>query len=693
MKSALRLLQFTLWALPLGFALQGSQLYAQSLETASDWYAADHLDLRLHARVEDAQTASLTIGVELIPEPGWHIYWKNPGDTGLPTKISWLEGGVEAGEIQWPSPERADYQGFINYGYYQHRTLIQEFTNAEELLADSAKLSAQIDWLICEEICIPGRARLSLDLANLKAVPMGSVSLMDTAIDQIPGSMGLLEGQYSFSGGLLQIEAALPTEYQSAEILDYFPVSAGLVENTAQPSIENRDGTLLISQTSKSRLPDLPNRYSGLLQLQTSDGARWLEFQVEAADGLISSSPPQTAVAGVSLALALILAFLGGIILNLMPCVLPVLSLKAMQLVESRENAQQRRVDALAYTLGILLSFAAIALILIGLREGGQQIGWGFQLQNPAFVGFLVALLFLLGLALSGFVELGSSLTRVGNWVPAGQGPVKSFGTGLLATLVATPCTAPFMGVAMGAALTMSLLPALMIFLALGLGLAFPMLLMGMVPGATRLLPRPGAWMQTLKEILAFPLYLSAIWLLWVYSTLTSSDATALLLVGLLVMVFGLWLSRGAHRSGSRLAGLAGLLFLLIGLFSPPLLPKPGTDSPGEVEMAFDEALISAALANGQPVFVNVTADWCISCKVNERVALKSKEVQRFFEEEEVLYLIADWTRVDPHITEFLDRFGRSGVPLYLVYLPGQGEPKILPQILTPGLVMDAFAG
>ncbi len=665
---------------------------AQPLYAGSDWVEAEHLQLRAHAyRTDGGLDAEAYLGIEFVPDPGWHIYWKNPGDTGLPTGIQWQDTTLEVGGILWPAPVRADYQGFINYGYYDRTILLQPVGNPDSLGTATNPLTASVDWLICEDICIPGQA--SIPLAISSEQPAAADNSVSLALNEIPQQLGLLEGNYNLEQGQLTASFALPAELQGRDVINYFPVSKGLVVNREPPGIESTGTQIQIDQMASGRLPALPAQFEGLVQLQTESGdAAWFEFSLAAAPGLVTGDGGQAGAASTPLLLALFLAFLGGIILNLMPCVLPVLSLKAMQIVENADNDRARRGDALAYTLGITLSFIAIALILLALRATGEQIGWGFQLQNAGFVAFLVCLMFLLGLALSGFIELGASLTRMGNFANGGgQGKTRSFATGLLATLVATPCTAPFMGVAMGAALTMPTLQALTVFVALGLGLAFPMLLVGFIPGVAHRLPRPGQWMVTLKEILAFPLYLTAIWLLWVYSSLAGSDAAALLLVLALTMVFALWLSRRAQTSGSRRTAVSGLLLLLISLIAAPLLPQQQGSSADSQAVGFEPALISAAVANGQPVFVNVTADWCISCKVNERVALKNRQVQEFFEQEDVLYLVADWTRADPAITNFLESFGRSGVPLYLVYLPGQAEPLVLPQILTPSSVVEAF--
>ncbi len=403
-----------------------------------------------------------------------------------------------------------------------------------------------------------------------------------------------------------------------------------------------------------------------------------------------SSTAGAATAAPTSFWLMALFAFLGGAILNLMPCVFPILALKVMGLVQANaESPAQRRLHGLSYTAGVLVSFLLVAGVLLALRSAGAALGWGFQLQSPWVVASLIYLFFILGLSLSGFVEFG------GRWVGAGQGltekggAVGSFFTGVLAVIVASPCTAPFMGAAMGFALVQPAPIGLAVFLALGLGMAAPFLLLVSVPALARLLPRPGAWMNTFKEILAFPLYATAIWLLWVIGRQTGSNGMAAVLAGCLLLVLALWLWRLGKTPLRAAAVAAGALAVFI--LASPLL-NTVTAQTGSDEAAYSAQRLLEQRVEGKPVFVNVTADWCITCLANERVALSSKAVKAAFASNEIAYLKGDWTNSAPHITALLAEYGRSGVPLYLLFPADPSSPAIvLPQLLTPGIVVDAF--
>lgn len=396
------------------------------------------------------------------------------------------------------------------------------------------------------------------------------------------------------------------------------------------------------------------------------------------------------AAAPTSFWLMALFAFLGGAILNLMPCVFPILALKVMGLVQANaESPAQRRLHGLSYTAGVLVSFLIVAGVLLGLRSAGAALGWGFHLQSPWVIACLIYLFFVLGLSLSGFVEFS------GRWVGAGQGltekggAVGSFFTGVLAVIVASPCTAPFMGAAMGFALVQPAPVGLAVFLALGLGMAAPFLLLVSVPALARLLPRPGAWMNTFKEILAFPLYATAVWLLWVIGRQTGANGMAAVLAGCLLLVLALWLWR-LNKTPLRVGAVAAWLLAFFILASPLL--QTGSAQNVSDELAYSSQRVLDQRAEGKPVFVNVTADWCITCLANERVALSSKAVKAAFASNEVTYLKGDWTNSAPHITALLAQYGRSGVPLYLLFPAEPSSPAIvLPQLLTPGIVIDAL--
>lgn len=397
----------------------------------------------------------------------------------------------------------------------------------------------------------------------------------------------------------------------------------------------------------------------------------------------------------------LVLAVAGGLILNLMPCVLPVLSIKILSLIKHGEyDALTRKLHGLVYTAGVVISFLVVAGLLLGLRASGKMAGWGFQLQAPWFIATLIYLFYVMGLGLSGFIELGASLARIANIFKYHSGLMGSFLNGVLAMVVATPCTVPFMGTAMGYALSHSTLIALLVFTALGLGLALPFLLIAFIPALARLLPKPGRWMETLKQFFAFPLYLTSVWLLWVLSRLTGDDSIILILIGLVMITFSLWLWR-LNTYGNKLFFIrsVALFFLLAAVL---VLPAPGeteiqrpvsskATANGHTVLPYSEERLESFLAGNRIVFVNLTADWCITCKVNELIAINDARVVATFNEKDVVHLKGDWTNGDETISRVLERFGRSGVPLYLLYQPGRAKPRILPQLLTPEILIQAL--
>ncbi len=388
-----------------------------------------------------------------------------------------------------------------------------------------------------------------------------------------------------------------------------------------------------------------------------------------------------------SLTVILVFAIIGGMILNLMPCVFPVLSIKALGLAHAHTGTRGRHAHGLAYTAGLVSTFVVIALVLIGLKSGGEALGWGFQLQSPLFVTALVYLFFLMGLAFSGYFQPGARLMGAGQRLTTGHGLHHSFFTGVLATVVASPCTAPFMGTALGFALTQSAPVAVLVFTCLGLGMALPFLLLAWWPGAARLLPRPGAWMETFKQLLAFPLYLTCAWLLWVLGRQSGADAMAAVIAGLVLLAFAIWLLQ--RRQLLRETVAAGVVALALAL---PFIQQGESDRE-QIWEPYSPARLDQLLAQQQSVFINLTADWCITCLANERVALSSRRFRDTLKEENIVYLKGDWTNYDAEITELLQRNNRSSVPLYLFYREGAPTPVILPQILTSALVTDVLKG
>jgi thiol:disulfide interchange protein/DsbC/DsbD-like thiol-disulfide interchange protein len=646
------------------------------------------------------------VALRLRPDPGWHVYWQNPGDSGIPTSIDWrLPPGASAGPIEWPYPHRESLGELTNYGYAEetlHLVPVRVAAGAEAQLAATAK------WLVCKDICIPGEAELSLRVPVSDATPQPDPAwrgAFEKARAQIPRAAPDWESRYAIVDGdfSLSVQGA---QFPQQSTVEFFPLANDLLAHAAEIRvlIDPTNG-LRLSQRLSSYFVEPPAALRGVLVIHEGKSAK--AFQIDAQPGevaLVPSTQPEMraapAVAGPALAdsapsslgAMLLFALLGGLILNLMPCVFPVLAMKALSVLNAgSETAAKNRAHALAYTGGVILSFLAVAGLLIALRAGGAALGWGFQLQSPGFVFALTAVIFAMGLSLSGVAHFGASWMGAGQNLAAKPGLAGSFFTGVLAVIVASPCTAPFMAPALGFALAQPAAIALLVFAALGLGLALPFLLMGFAPRLARLLPRPGAWMETFKQLMAFPMYLTAVWLLWVLGGLTDRDGMALALIGLVLVALAVWLwgrARGGMGQGLAMAVLIGAGLLAL---HPALQTRPAD---GAVKHAgwepYSDARFDQLRSEGRSVFVDFTADWCLTCKLNERGALRSEQVRETFRTEDVALLIGDWTRADPAITAVLDRYGRSGVPLYLASRDG-AEPVVLPQVLTPDIVTNAF--
>ncbi|MBO0735201.1 MAG: thioredoxin family protein [Alphaproteobacteria bacterium] len=645
--------------------------------------------------------ATLWVALHLEVKKGWHIYWRNPGDSGLPTEINWkLPPGFSAGRIHWPVPEHFVQNGIGNYGYAGTTDLLIPITAPAALAAgQAAPLGAEVSWLACADICIPGAAslRLSLPVAARSAPDPAVAPLFAAARRKLPVAAPF-ETRFTVSPHdfrLLVPAAALAGLREPAAT--FFPKGESLIDAAAEPRIDRlRDGLeLLLPKASAGAAT--PATLDGVLLLRGADGTE-RAFQISANPG-----PPAQAKRGLAWWQALLLAFAGGVVLNAMPCVFPILSLKLLSLAgQARGQRAEQLVHGLIYTAGVVVSFAALGGALIAFRASGQALGWGFQLQSPAFVALLAYLFFALGLSLSGALELGGSLAGAGRRLAGRSGLAGSFFTGVLATIVATPCTAPYMGAALGFAVLAPTALAIGIFLMLGLGLAAPYLVATLFAGWRRVLPKPGKWMEFVKQLLAFPLYGTVAWLVWVLIQQVGPGEVFGALFGLVLVAFAAWLY-GQTRPASTLIRSLGTGFAVAGtaaaiFLAASLTPTGGGTAPalaaahdGLNYEPFSTRRLSALKAEGKPVFVNMTASWCITCLANERVALDSEAVRKAFTERGVVPLKGDWTNQNPEITQFLQQFGRSGVPLYLFY-PGKGEPIVLPQLLTVASVLDTLA-
>ena len=672
-----------------------------------------------------AETTQLTkngdnwLALRLKPEEGWHVYWRNPGDSGLPTSIAWaLPAGASAGDIRWPYPQRETLGGIVNYGYTDETLLLVPLQLAGTVAAGTTlNLQAKAKWLVCKDSCIPGGAELSLTrLVKADGAPeiddqwRGAFAAARDRLPQ-PAPADWKAG-FAIDAAHKDFTLAITgARISSAGSASFFPYEKNLI-NHSSPSRKANDAKrgLRISRTLSDYYTDAPEQVDGVLVLHDSDSDK--AWEIHAQPGTVAAVPASAATnedgggatatapdqESQNLALVLLFAFLGGLVLNLMPCVFPVLSFKAISLVEARgSTARKQRAHALAYTSGVLGTFLGLAGLLLVLRSAGSAIGWGFQLQQPAFVAAMIYLFFAMALSMSGIVEFGTRLMGVGSSLASAAGYRGSFFTGALAVAVASPCTAPFMGTALGYALGQPAIIALTVFVALGLGLAAPFLLIGFIPRLGRWLPKPGAWMTTFRQLMAFPLYLTVVWLLWVLDGLAGRDGAAVVLLGMTLIGFALWLW---HRVGAvaSLARYAALALAATTLAFGPATELAASSLPAVIGDAaaggqfepWSEERVAALRADGRTVFVDFTADWCLTCKINENGALASQAARQAFAEKKVALLRADWTHANPAITKTLEGFGRSGVPVYVVY-PEGGAPRLLPQILTPSAVVESL--
>ncbi len=645
-----------------------------------------------------APGGTLELGLVLTLEEKWHVYWKNAGDSGDPPHITWtLPKGITAGPMQFPIPSRLPLGPLMDFGYEDEVAFPLQIAAAKGVRPGPIHLDAKVDWLVCREVCIPGKAHLGIDLNVVpNAPPVGApVGALGEAIQSLPKPLPA-NMRFTASGGKTDFVLTVVTGDAETDG-EFYPFDQDQIDNAADQISEPIPGGLRLRVKRSPELKELPKQIRGLIKLSSNQA---YEVTAEVVPGEVASATKANGVntvASKSTALGAVgLAFLGGILLNLMPCVFPVLFLKGLALVQSSEEERGRlRAHGFVYTLGILVSFWVIVGVLLALRAGGSQAGWGFQLQSPTFLAVLALGLFFFSMSLAGQFDLGLTFTSAGDSLTRKQGFTGSFFTGVLATVVATPCTAPLMGAAIGFALAQPTAITFAVFTALGLGLALPYLLLTIQPAWTRLLPRPGAWMETLKQLTAVPLFATVIWLTWVYGRLFSggstaagqgSDHIARLLLGFLLLAVAGWvLAKWPAKLGGTLAALAlGVIALATALYSPKdtaLAWEP-----------YSEANLQAARAAGRPVFIDFTAAWCLSCQVNERLVLKSAEVQREFSEHKVALIRADWTQYDPAITQELASVGRSGVPTYVLY-PGGADAKadVLPELLTKSIVLDAL--
>ncbi|AFU99062.1 protein-disulfide reductase DsbD family protein [Simiduia agarivorans] len=641
---------------------------AQAASTAT----APHINVALIAETDSYQADQpLWVGVLFEPDPEWHTYWLNPGDSGEPPVINLsLPPGVSAGPWRWQTPDAISVAHLVNFGYGRNLLMTQLMIPGSSDVP--LTIGADVTWLVCKEDCIPGDAVLELTLPATDTKP--SLSVNATAFRwsraqhyetrAIPAYFQVTEQTIA-----LELPAGFATQWL------FFPFQNDWVNHALRPQAMEQDGFTRLSFNKSDAFWETPVKM------------RWLAKHIETGEAFSFTALPASPAseAGDHWVWFLGLAFMGGLILNIMPCVLPVLAIKAFSLAQH----SNQRSHGHAYAAGVLVSFWVFALLIEFAKTSGELLGWGFQMQSPGFVASLTLLFFTLGLWLLDGFRLGGSLQNVGNGHITQQGIFGSFSTGCLAVLVATPCTAPFMAVALGYGLQASSLQNLLIFTALAIGFAAPLWVIHLNPQVTHWLPKPGPWMETAKHGLAFPLFATSIWLSWVLLGLGDPSLLILCLIAALIIGIAGYLTRasGYIRVFGTLLALSAFILL-------PIATSEVNEAQGEQPIASTDSLaaIDAARAQGKSVLVNVTADWCITCKVNEQVAFQTDAVRARLEQPDIAYIEIDWTRKNPEIFAYLQRFGRSGVPLY-VYYPENGDPRVLPQILTPDLVLSHLTG
>ncbi|HEY0878713.1 MAG TPA: thioredoxin family protein [Zeimonas sp.] len=748
--------------------------HAQPSTPAAGPVRVDSVEVELVAdRAAVVPGEAMRIGLRIRHDPQWHTYWRNPGDSGLPTQVELrLPAGFEADAIRWPAPQRLFIPPLANYGYEGEIVLPMVLRVPASVGGERVTIGARASWLMCREVCIPGDADLSLALPVQRTgtgAPSRFAALFAWAERRMP--QGTVDAQVHADGKVLSL--ALPGR---ASQVEFFPYREGFVENAAEQVLyalgPAHDGVRLSVRLSDDGVRKL--QASGDALLDAARGVVVVDGTAHEVDAQASAQPlpvgteiarvagaasqppagsskgswlpgfgsgagergatsPFTAPAPADAAsapavsrssatagtlwIAALFGAVGGLILNLMPCVFPVIGLKVLGFARNAGEADaSSRLGALAFAGGVVVSFWALAAILLAMRAGGEAAGWGFQLQSPAFVAAMAMLFVAIGLNFSGVYEIGMAMTRLGalDHGPRPHPLLGSFASGVLAVLVATPCTAPFMGSAMGFTLASSTGEAMLVFTAIALGMAAPYVLLGFFPQALRFLPKPGRWMETFRQALAFPMYATAAWLAWVLGQQAGIDAVFALAIGAVLVALAAWLygrfvQRGApvaSRPTARpLAGVLALAAFALGLWmawpgevtAPPAASaqrqRGDASTLASAWQPWSDERVREARDERRPVFVDFTAAWCVSCQANKRLVLERDSIVAEMAERGVLRLKADWTNRDPRITEALARFGRNGVPLYLVYRPDESEPRVLPELLTPRIVREALAG
>lgn len=652
-----------------------------------------------HDSVAPGQT--IHVALRTILDPGWHTYWVNPGDSGEPVQLSWtLPEGWETGEIVWPLPLPIPTGPIINYGFEGAPLFPVSLTVPESAVPGTVEtLTLDFYYLVCKDICIPEDGSASIDLLiGDSVVDERWNALIQDAINTAPKPMDIRAGIAQQDNQAVITMQSLPDADFSESY--FFPYDQGVVVHS-DPQIvtQGTDGVMIKTSSDYGWNEGLPETIKGVLSYEQNGTLTGSEITLNVGQildvGAVTAEPSTASVGSITLIGAIFGALIGGLILNLMPCVFPVISMKALSIAKTAhgERAVIRR-EAWAYTAGVLVTFLVLTALLLALKAAGNEIGWGFQLQSPPVVAVLALILFAVGLNLLGVFEFGTALQNTGTELTQTGGVRGSFFTGLLAVVVATPCTAPFMAGAIGYALAQPAFVSILVFMSLAVGFALPFLLIAYVPSVLKALPKPGPWMVKFKEILAFPMFAAAIWLVWVVSLQAGANGMAMVLISMLLVALAVWFFKSSRKvsKGLAIASVIGALVLSGGI-------KTEATSAADLNaQAWSHEKVAELRGNGQAVFVDFTAAWCVTCKVNEKLVLDQQRVKNLFAETNTAFLIADWTNKNDVIAAELEAYGRAGVPLYLVFPPAENgqvnnsvKGEVLPQVLTYDVIRDAL--
>ncbi|AHE55761.1 hypothetical protein NX02_20600 [Sphingomonas sanxanigenens DSM 19645 = NX02] len=639
----------------------------------------------------------VALAFEMKPAPGWHGYWANPGDAGLGMRLKWtLPPGVTVSPLRYPVPQRLIVAGLMNYVYEaDYAQLVTLDVPVGLAPGTSLPIRVQADWLACtDEICVPERAELALDLVVgdgiVDAARRGRFDAWRMALPRPLGGEALFEAK----AGKLRLAIPIPASAEVGETY-FFPLTEGAIDYAAPQAVRRKGDTVFVEAALRGGAPAALDGVLAIgggrgLALHARPGAVDAAAFATAAP-LNAGEPADVAGLPATVLLALGAALLGGLLLNIMPCVFPIISLKALSLIRAGGDERSARIEALAYTGGVVLTCLLLGGLLLALRAGGELVGWAFQLQDPRIILLLLVVVLAIALNLAGLFEIGS--IAGGERLAQQGGAAGAFWAGALAAFVATPCSGPFMATALGAALVLPWPAALAVFGGLGIGLALPFLLIAFVPALRRRMPKPGAWMGRFRRILSIPMFITALGLAWVLGRQSGVDGLALGLSAALAVGLALWWAGRRQWTGGGRGWLPMVPALALALAALVLLPHvavPVENGGVPGDERFSERRLAALQAEGRPVFVYFTADWCVTCKVNEKAVLQRRRVVDAFAQRNVAVLVGDWTQGDATISRFLERHGRSGVPLYLYYGPGE-DPQALPQLLTIDMVLKAI--